>query len=261
MRDWLLRRHRTAGGSDERAQARHCVRTLVLLQSTGVVEKVHWYDFKDDGLQREYNQHNFGLVRHQQYHCAPKSGVVARSTFSRLTGGATFVELKQTDALYVAHYHRPDNSDLLIVWTTSDEQSVRVGGTLRSATNLVGGGAPVAATVTVSPAPVPDWQWTGRFADAVTSARAPIASRASCAIPLGQRSSRRRDLDRVFESPSLYSRLHLLLSLGDPLQEARPQPVAPPPSNLRHHSVRNDGAARCFSNVITSMPRFRCCSA
>ena len=41
--------HRTSGGSDVAAQARHCVRTLALLQSMPEVGKVFWYDFKDDG--------------------------------------------------------------------------------------------------------------------------------------------------------------------------------------------------------------------
>ena len=58
-----------------------------LLQSTRRVEKVFWYDLKNDGLTREYNEHNFGLIHHQQYNCAPKPGIVAMSVFIRLTAG------------------------------------------------------------------------------------------------------------------------------------------------------------------------------
>ena len=62
--------HRTSGGCDEATQARFCVRTLALLQATRSVEKVFWYDLKNDGLSREYNEHNFGLIHHQNLNCA-----------------------------------------------------------------------------------------------------------------------------------------------------------------------------------------------
>ena len=41
--------HSDARGVDERTQARIFVRTMALLRSLEAVEKVHWYDFKDDG--------------------------------------------------------------------------------------------------------------------------------------------------------------------------------------------------------------------
>ena len=46
--------HLGSRGVAPRVQARYAVRTLAILQSTGVVEKVHWYDFKDDGLERTW---------------------------------------------------------------------------------------------------------------------------------------------------------------------------------------------------------------
>ena len=117
--------HRTSGGSDGAAQARYCVRTLALLQATRVVEKVFWYDLKDDGLAREYNEHNFGLIHHQQFHCAPKPGIVAMSVFIRLTAGATFQELHRDGHLYSARYGRPDGSDLLLIWTEHGRSRLR----------------------------------------------------------------------------------------------------------------------------------------
>ena len=105
--------HRTAGGSDEAAQARHAVRTLILLQSTGVVEKVFWYDLKDDGLARQYNEANFGLIRHQQYNGAPKPGMVATSVFIRMTGGAAFEGLRRRGPLHAASYRCADGRRVL----------------------------------------------------------------------------------------------------------------------------------------------------
>ena len=80
--------HRTSTGSDEHAQACHAVRAVAILQSTGIVEKVFWYDFKDDGLNRDDNESNFGVVRHHVYNCAPKPAAVALAVFLRLTHGA-----------------------------------------------------------------------------------------------------------------------------------------------------------------------------
>lgn len=80
--------HADERGVDERTQARYLVRTLALLRSIEVVEKVYWYDFKNDGLDTQYNEDNFGLIRHQKHGLAPKRGVVAAAVFSRLTAGA-----------------------------------------------------------------------------------------------------------------------------------------------------------------------------
>ena len=52
--------HRTSRGSSLQEQARHCLRTLLLLQGTNFVGKTFWYDFKDDGLSTDDNEHNFG---------------------------------------------------------------------------------------------------------------------------------------------------------------------------------------------------------
>jgi hypothetical protein len=146
--------HRTAGGSEERAQARHCVRTLILLQATGVVEKVYWYDLKDDGPRREYNEHNFGLIRHQQYNCAPKPGVVAMSVYIRIAGGATFRELKQQGAAYAASYRRPDGNDVLVAWTTGAPGKCAVTGQVREAVDLVGAPVDVEAGVVLTNSPL-----------------------------------------------------------------------------------------------------------
>jgi hypothetical protein len=136
--------HRTSGGCDEATQARYCVRTLALLQATGVVEKAFWYDLKDDGLAREYNEHNFGLIHHQQFHCAPKPGIVAMSVFVRHTGGATFRELHRNDGVYCARYRRADGSDLLLVWTEKGNRRLTLAGQLDCASDLMG--APLPAT-------------------------------------------------------------------------------------------------------------------
>ncbi len=131
--------HRTSGGSDLAAQARHCVRTLALLQSTGVVEKVFWYDLKDDGLLRDYNEHNFGLVHHQHINCAPKPGIVAMSVFIRMTGGAEFLDSKQSGDAYAARYRRGDGRDIVVAWTSKGRASLRLKGKIVAVVDIMGG--------------------------------------------------------------------------------------------------------------------------
>lgn len=130
--------HRASRGSSLAAQARHCVRTLVLLQSTGVVEKVFWYDLKDDGLLRDYNEHNFGLVHHQHFNCAPKPGIVAMSVFIRMTDGAEFLSLEQRGDAYAARYRRSDGRDLIVAWASKGSAKLRLKGRLESSFDMMG---------------------------------------------------------------------------------------------------------------------------
>jgi len=146
--------HRTSGGSDQRAQARYCVRTLALLQSTGLVEKVFWYDFKDDGTRRDYNEHNFGLIRHQTYGCAPKPGVVAMSVFIRMTGGAEFRELRREGPAYTAWYRRTDGTDVAVAWTEQGTQRVALSGKLDTIVDMMGAARPVADSIELTENPV-----------------------------------------------------------------------------------------------------------
>ena len=134
--------HRTSRGCEESEQARQCVRALALLQSTGQVEKVFWYDFKDDGTRRDYNEHNFGLVRHQSYNCAPKPGMVAMSVFVRMTGGARFVKLTHADTIYAAHYQQPDGNELVIAWTANRPKEIQITGQLQQVVDIVGATVP-----------------------------------------------------------------------------------------------------------------------
>lgn len=134
--------HRTSGGSSELAQARLCVRTLALLQASPVVEKVFWYDFKNDGLNREYNEHNFGLVHHQDLNCAPKPAVVALSAFIWRTADAQFVDLQQRDGLCCSSYRRPDNTDLLLIWTERGTRRVKLTGKIDHVWDLMGNSLP-----------------------------------------------------------------------------------------------------------------------
>jgi hypothetical protein len=129
------------------------VRTVVLLQQQPRVGKLFWYDFKDDGLDRTYNENNFGVVRHQQLNCAPKPAAAALAAWVRLTGGATPAGLSQTNGVYVAAY-RAGAQDVLVAWSASGSLPVRVGGRLAQAADLMGEPFAVTGALRLSEYPV-----------------------------------------------------------------------------------------------------------
>jgi len=146
--------HRGRGGVDERTQARYAVRTLALLHGSGVVDAVHWYDFKDDGLERGYNEHNFGVVLHQQYHCAPKPAAVAVSVFARMTTGAKPLELQNEGGFHTLRYRRADGSDLLVLWQTEGQSERTIRGEDVAAFDLMGAALSPGRTIQVSASPL-----------------------------------------------------------------------------------------------------------
>ena len=117
--------HRDERGVDERTQARYFVRTMALLRSIEVVEKVYWYDFKNDGLNAQYNEDNFGLIRHQKHALAPKRGVVAAAVFSRLTAGAKPLTLWQRDGAWAVILSSPEGQ-LAIAWDTGRGKEIKL---------------------------------------------------------------------------------------------------------------------------------------
>jgi len=146
--------HRGPGGSDEPAQARHLIRTLLLLQATRGVRRVYWYDLKDDGVLREYNEHNFGVVHHQAYNCAPKPAMVALGAFARITARSRFVGLDHAGDRYSAIYERADGNKLVVAWVTGRDRVVRVTGRVTSAFDLMGRPVQVGDTLSLCTRPV-----------------------------------------------------------------------------------------------------------
>jgi hypothetical protein len=145
---------RDARGVDGRRQARYLVRTMALLHSTSVVEKVHWYDFKDDGTDRDYNEHNFGVVGHQTYNYAPKPAAVAASVFARMTADATPNEFQSDKGVYSVPYQKRNGDELVVVWTVAAESRVRLEGKNLRSWDIMGNLQETAMNMTVSSSPI-----------------------------------------------------------------------------------------------------------
>ena len=145
--------HTGPRGSDEFKQARMMVRTLSLLWGTGVVDRVYWYDFKNDGFKREYNENNFGVVWHQGFNWAPKPAVVTAAVFAALTQGCTKPEPWNLGDAHGLRLRRPDGTQLAIVWSAGEPTTVGVKG-VTQAWDLMGNPTHVGERVALGENPI-----------------------------------------------------------------------------------------------------------
>lgn len=114
--------HLGSSGSPEPKQARMIVRSIVEMLATGIVDRVFWYDFKDDALNRRINEHSFGIVRHEHFHCAVKPAYLAYAVLSRMLSGADFAGEMQIGTQARAYrFQRPGEGDVVVAWTTEKE--------------------------------------------------------------------------------------------------------------------------------------------
>jgi hypothetical protein len=146
--------HTTVGGVDEPAQAQLLVRALALMQGSGAVDKAFLYDFKNDGAKPDYNEHNFGVVLHQDFNCAPKPAAVAVALFARLTAGCEPVRLLAGADVYGALYRTPAGGELLVAWTTRPAASVDLSGEPDRQIDLMGRTTAALRALKLTPDPV-----------------------------------------------------------------------------------------------------------
>jgi len=146
--------HLDGRGVDEHTQALHFVRTLALLQATGLVDKVHWYDFKDDGRNRDYNENNFGVVRHQAFNYAPKPAVVAASVFARETRGAHAERLWRDGNTRAVFYRVSGRARLIVAWQASGKRVCRVTGQGSAVRDLMWNPLPAPGPLTLTETPI-----------------------------------------------------------------------------------------------------------
>ncbi len=115
--------HLGAKGSDWLHQAHCLVRALLLALAQGT-HRIFWYDFKDDGLNLKYNEHNFGLVHHEEFFWAPKPAYVAYAQLIRMLQGRRLV--KYTSHPTGLRFIFIGPHDRLIVWMGSALDKPRI---------------------------------------------------------------------------------------------------------------------------------------
>ncbi len=108
-------------GLPEDASARMLVRMYVQAMSLPFVGPVVWYDFQNDGMNAEYNEHNFGLIRWDDF--SVKAGYLAYRMMTRALEGKSFerrVELG--DGAAHAYVFRGDEEATVVAWSVPPEE-------------------------------------------------------------------------------------------------------------------------------------------
>ncbi|WP_223285579.1 DNRLRE domain-containing protein [Paenibacillus sp. PL91] len=117
--------HQSASGVDEKTQADYLVRAHVLALANGV-EKVVWYNLMNDGLQADYNEHNFGLIRFADDPLGaytPKPAYVSYAAMARELTGASFVEQESSADGIRSYVFEKENKPLRVLWAHEDKSA------------------------------------------------------------------------------------------------------------------------------------------
>ncbi|MGI2296287.1 S-layer homology domain-containing protein [Paenibacillus sp. GXUN7292] len=118
--------HQAAIGVDEKTQADFLVRAYVIALSQGV-EQIVWYNLMNDGLQADYNEHNFGLVRFKDDPLGahtPKPSYVAYAAMTRELTNAAFIEEESYGGDIKSFLFERDGEELRAVWAVEDTNAV-----------------------------------------------------------------------------------------------------------------------------------------
>ncbi|MGI2293339.1 S-layer homology domain-containing protein [Paenibacillus sp. GXUN7292] len=118
--------HQSTKGVDEKTQANYLLRAFVLGLGHGV-ERMAWYDFMNDGLQPDYNEDNFGLVRHKNDLMGaytPKPAYASYAATSRQLADAVFQKIESFGSVISSHRFTKDGEALRVVWAQQETQAV-----------------------------------------------------------------------------------------------------------------------------------------
>lgn len=117
--------HQASNGTDEKTQADYLVRAYVVALSHGV-EKMVWYNLMNDGLQSDYNEHNFGLIRYKEDPLGaytPKPSYVSYAAMSRQLTGAVFQEEEDYGAGLKSYLFDRDGEEIRVIWSLGEKNA------------------------------------------------------------------------------------------------------------------------------------------
>lgn len=107
--------HAGRGGSSEWWSAVMLMRTYLTAWASGLVQKLFWYDYRDDGDDRSYNEHNFGILRRDWSVKMPYEGYRVMAT--SLNGFEPDGRIDLGTDLYVLRFRKGDEVRFA-AWTT-----------------------------------------------------------------------------------------------------------------------------------------------
>ncbi|MCX6375756.1 MAG: glycosyl hydrolase, partial [Armatimonadetes bacterium] len=124
-------------GSSEAKQAAMIARTYMQAMASGVVQKTFWYDFRNDGLDPNYNEHNFGIIRQDQ---SVKPACIAFRTMTQRLEGKKFVKALDVPPGVCTYVFESKTARTLAAWCVTGTATLAISGTFPSitVTNLIG---------------------------------------------------------------------------------------------------------------------------
>jgi hypothetical protein len=123
-------------------QASMLVRSAIPLLATGVVERYFWYNLKNRGLDQLDEEQNFGLLRDDRLGLHAKPAYIAFAVMTRQTAGRNIIADQQIgnekENLFAFRLQKPNEPDILVLWTSEGTQKVRLTETAINSCNLFG---------------------------------------------------------------------------------------------------------------------------
>lgn len=115
-------------GSSESTEAQYLVRSYAVALGQGV-QKMFWYDFKDDGLDKTYSEDNFGIMRNEgdalgKY--APKPAYSAYAAMTRELANKSFEQIETVGDGIDSYLFGNGNDQTRVVWSTDTTRSITV---------------------------------------------------------------------------------------------------------------------------------------
>lgn len=117
-----------ARGSSFLHQSRCLVRMMVIALARASesplirdIERIFWYDFKDDGTDLTYNENNFGLVHHDSFALAPKPAYVAYAHLISKLHGMQCDDVSDLNGLRIATFGDDDHA-VGVMWMEEEGQ-------------------------------------------------------------------------------------------------------------------------------------------
>jgi len=112
-------------GATAQESGDYIARAFLLVKSIPSVKGIWWYDFQDDGLNPEYSEANFGLVKTD---LTPKESYYVLRSIAEIVNKGKFIErVKTTDnSLYLLKFKMPDGRDVLAAWSVAEDCNTQI---------------------------------------------------------------------------------------------------------------------------------------
>ena len=109
--------------STEEKQAAMIVRLYIQAIVSGRVEKIFWYNYRNDGLDKKYNEHNFGIL-HRDF--TPKPAYIAYNTMTKAIGQAKYMRELDLGENVRAYLFAENEKQILVLWCLKGTQEAEL---------------------------------------------------------------------------------------------------------------------------------------